>query len=356
MRMQKSILLVAPWTDTYSGWGRYSTGIIKQFEKEKIDHEVFDRSLGRGLKKTVQYYLALRKAAKTVEVVHAFDVWPIGVLSYLSVLGRGKKLYINGVGTYSVPPRKRSLKRVLMVLTLKKAKAIFCISNFVKNKIAERVPGVRLEVVHLAANPLPTLSAREIQAYSEKWNIGKSFPIILTVGAIKDRKGQLDTVKAIRMLKERYKDILYLLVGSREDLDYVKQIESYVAQSSLEPNVRFVSANDDKELSFFYSVADCFVMNSTSSGEHFEGFGLVFLEALQFGKPCVGSRDCGIEDAIKVGETGFLSRQRDTQDIAKKIESALAINNQELEENASLFLKEFSWANTVKAYISAYRR
>jgi glycosyltransferase involved in cell wall biosynthesis len=37
-----------------------------------------------------------------------------------------------------------------------------------------------------------------------------------------------------------------------------------------------------------------------------EGFGLVYLEAMNYAKPCVGCRAAGAADVIVDGETGFL--------------------------------------------------
>jgi glycosyltransferase involved in cell wall biosynthesis len=50
----------------------------------------------------------------------------------------------------------------------------------------------------------------------------------------------------------------------------------------------------------------CFalVMPSTQ-----EGFGLAYLEAMNFARPCIGCRDQGAEDVIVHGETGILLRE-----------------------------------------------
>ena len=55
-----------------------------------------------------------------------------------------------------------------------------------------------------------------------------------------------------------------------------------------------------------------------------EGFGLVYLEAMNFGKPCVGSRDDGAEDVIVDGMTGCLVRNpRDTDEMEGVLASLL---------------------------------
>lgn len=65
---------------------------------------------------------------------------------------------------------------------------------------------------------------------------------------------------------------------------------------------------------------DCyaFVMPSRQ-----EGFGLVYLEAMNYGKPCVGCYDDGAEEVIVPGETGWLVRdpanQTELQDVLRSL-------------------------------------
>src|SRR3569623_55113 len=39
-----------------------------------------------------------------VDLVHALDAWPYGFYGFAAVFGTKKKLFINGIGTYSVAP------------------------------------------------------------------------------------------------------------------------------------------------------------------------------------------------------------------------------------------------------------
>ena len=65
----------------------------------------------------------------------------------------------------------------------------------------------------------------------------------------------------------------------------------------------YVPTETLKEL---YQQCYALVMPSTQ-----EGFGLVYLEAMQYAKPCVGCWDQGAEDVIVHGETGFLVHDPD---------------------------------------------
>jgi len=108
-------------------------------------------------------------------------------------------------------------------------------------------------------------------------------------------------------------------------------------------------------LSEWYRSADVQALNSVNHDGHFEGFGLVVLEGYQFGLPAVGSRDCGIEDAISDGETGYLTEQKKPEDIAKKIRIVLGKGRRSFSEDCQKYSRKFNWDKTVEMYLQSYR-
>jgi phosphatidyl-myo-inositol dimannoside synthase len=237
-----------------------------------------------------------------------------------------------------------------------KAYKIFCISNYTKNKILEKIKLSNLTVVHMGADKLPVLSENQVVSYKKKFNLNKIYyPVLLSVGGIKERKGQLDTLKASLKLREKYSNYLYLIVGSGNDVEYINKIKKFIKDNKLENNVKIVNdAKSDKELSFFYDICDIFLLNSNNDGDHFEGFGLVFLEAAQFGKPVIGSKDCGIEDAIKSGYNGYLVSQKDAKNIYSAIVKVLNSKKINYNKNSKKFYKKFSWESTALEYSRYY--
>lgn len=225
-----------------------------------------------------------------------------------------------------------------------------------KKKILEAVRLNNLEVVHLGSTKLPNLSEDEINSYREKFNIkDSSHPVLLTVGGIKERKGQLDTLKASLFLKEKYPNYLYLIVGSDRDIGYIGEIKKFIEYNKLENNVKIINnAKSDKELSFFYNICNIFLLNSNNEGYHFEGFGLVFLEASQFGKPLIGSDGCGIGDVVKNNYNGYLTPQKDTKKIYNAIIKILDNKEVDFNKNSQEFYKKFSWKSTSLEYSENY--
>ncbi len=360
------VLYITHDTENKSGWGRMSVSIIESLQKRSISvgvvvesehpanqHEIYPPT---SVLRIISNMRKARKIAKDFDIVHALDVWPYALYAFCGVWGTRKKLFINGVGTYSIAPLTTFFKRLILKPVLKRAERIFCISSFVKKSMLRFLSLNNISVVHLGFTALPLLTKGEEENFKEKYNINfKHRPIILTVGAIKHRKGQMDTLIALNMLRKKYPDIQYIMVGDTSDTQYVTRIKDSIRNNHLENQTMIIpDANTDKALSFFYSICDVFVMNSNNQAYHIEGFGLVFLEAAGFGKPVVGSNNCGIEDALKDGFNGYLSLQGNHTDIANKIEMAIE-NRDLLGENSREFIHKFSWQKTTDTYIEFYK-
>ena len=365
------VLAIAKTIKPTSGWGRLCRSTVENesalgmeciaaVESRESSSSRFELPILQpfSLGNFMPNILKVRKAAKGFDIVHALDGWPYGIYGYFAVFGTNKKLFINGIGTYSVISGA-FFKRKLMNLAYHRAKRIFCISRYVMQRINESAGAhlENMEVVHMGTTPLPVLDEAEINECLKKFGLdGKPSPVILTVGQIKDRKGQLETAQAILKLKTQYPKILYLVVGSDAERAYVDTIRHFIEDNQLTENLRIITdAKDDRDLAFFYQMCDVFVLNSNNSGPHFEGFGLVFLEAGQFGKPSIGSEGSGAEDAIQNGYNGFLVRQRDPDDTAEKIQLILNTDTALLAKNSLEFSRRFSWRKMAEEYIESYR-
>ncbi len=346
-----------------SGLGRYSREVVHELTRQGESVSVFSESevsdvLLGGHKKVLSMLrnlILVRGNMKQIDIVHALDVWPFAIYGLLGVLGTKKKFYINGVGTYSIPPARFSIKRLLMLAAYRRSQHVFCISEYTRSRIVERVPfPLSVSVVHLAATLLPKPSPKVTLEVMSRHNIPVNAKVILTVGGIKDRKGQLDTLRGVIKARRSTPDLMYVIVGDSTDSTYLRTLEEEARKYDADDSYRIVTdASSDEDLSVWYTRASIFALTSNNSREHFEGFGLVFLEAAQFGVPCIGTKGCGIEDAIANGETGILVPQRDPESIEVAIEQILS-HRSKYSVAARNFFQKFSWAKTVVKYPSIY--
>jgi phosphatidylinositol alpha-1,6-mannosyltransferase len=368
MNTNPKILVIAKTVIPRSGAGRYAYEIIVRL-KQKVSVTVLSEEQSEEgdvradiilprhtrLKNFVGNCIQTRRAARDATAVHAFDVWPYGVYGLVAVLGTRKKLVLSGLGTYAVAPLDNRSSALLVRIAYWRSNAVPCISRYTKKEIDVRVKYAPTSVVHMGTTKLPVPTSEEVEAMRTRLQLPLAAPVIVSVGAIKDRKGQKDTLRGIIACADTLPDVHYVIVGTDDD-QYVEDIRELARAHSMLDRVHIVSSiRSDRELAACYSLANIFALNSVNDKNHFEGFGLVFLEAAQFGVPGIGSRDCGIEDAIDDGVSGILTRQQDGVDIGKAIQRIME-NEAIFKEGARAWYTRFSWDDTVTEFCKLYER
>jgi len=99
-------------------------------------------------------------------------------------------------------------------------------------------------------------------------------------------------------------DAIFLAVGmpaAREEF------ERLAREIGVADRVVFAGVAAPEELPLYYNLCDLFILNSrvTAKGDC-EGFGIVLIEAGLAGRPVIGTRGCGAEDAVEHEVTGLL--------------------------------------------------
>ena len=79
----------------------------------------------------------------------------------------------------------------------------------------------------------------------------------------------------------------------------------------LDGHVTFLGAVSDERLRLLYQECDVFALPSKG-----EGFGIVFLEAMRQGKPCIGGNHGGTPEVIEHGVDGYIVNYGDVEQLA----------------------------------------
>lgn len=132
------------------------------------------------------------------------------------------------------------------------------------------------------------------------------------VGTLAPGKGQEDAVKAMVHLSAMNVSAELLLVGRGVDSEYGQHINRLVEQHDLGDRVHVPGYSNDP-LPLMKS-ADVVLVCS-----HREAFGRTTVEAMKLGKPVIGARSGGTTEIVQEGETGFLYKWGDAQELASKI-------------------------------------
>ena len=147
--------------------------------------------------------------------------------------------------------------------------------------------------------------------------------VLLTVARLDDYKGIDTVIQALPTIRERFPNVLYLVVGEGKDRP---ALERLAQELDLTEHVRFAGYIRDEDLPAVYNACDFFVMVSRAltEEESMEGFGIVFLEAAACCKASIGGRSGGIPDAVVDGKTGMLVDPLSIDAVAEAIVHLLA--------------------------------
>lgn len=114
--------------------------------------------------------------------------------------------------------------------------------------------------------------------------------VILFVGSLINRKGPTVLLEAFVNLLDQTPSAKLFIIGEGPLLN---QLESFVAENNLTLKVQFLGSLPQAEVSKWMRMSKVFVLPSLE-----EGLGVVLLEALASGTPCIGSEVGGIPDVI----------------------------------------------------------
>lgn len=177
-------------------------------------------------------------------------------------------------------------------------------------------------------NTLKVLYIRHALYYYPK-NVSKNDnKIILSIGRLSANKGFDDLIEVFKEINKADKEITFVIVGSGEEENKLKQ---QISKNRLTKKVIFTGFLNKNKLHEYYSRASIFLLGSRS-----EAFGLVLIEAMAFGIPCLAFDSAqGAKEIINC-KNGVLIEKRNIKKMAE--EAILLLNNKEkyklMSENA----------------------
>ena len=142
--------------------------------------------------------------------------------------------------------------------------------------------------------------------------------MILSVGAIGDRKGHIFTLKAFELAESRGMNAQLAIVGTVADNQYLKRLQNSIAQSKYSGQVSLLTNVSDEVLKQLYEKAHLFVLHSEEESQ-----GIVFVEAMATGLPIVATQVGGVPWVVGHGKNGLLSTYGDIEIFAEHIQSLM---------------------------------
>ena len=172
--------------------------------------------------------------------------------------------------------------------------------------------------------------------------------VIIHVSNFRAVKRVEDVVEAFNRIVQQVPSKL-LLVGDGPEMTVICQL---VRDLGLKDKVLFLGKQDSLEE--LYSMSDLMLLLSQK-----ESFGLVALEAMACGVPCIGTNVGGIPEVIENGYNGYICPLGDVAEVADKAVSLLTNEQlfQELSGNATDTARiKFHWSKIVDQYEDIYKK
>jgi phosphatidyl-myo-inositol dimannoside synthase len=218
-----------------------------------------------------------------------------------------------------------------------------CVSSFTKTKIEKvhSIPAQQCVVLNNCIDPFLTVKANieRSEILLNRYKLKKEDFILLTLTRISERdryKGYATVIEAMAHLVKQNANIKYMLAGGYEQTEK-KFIDDLLELHKIESNVIFTGYVLNEEIAEHFSLADIYVMPSVK-----EGFGIVFVEAMLYGKPVIAANADGSTDALLQGKLGVLVNPNEPKEIETSVLEILA-NKEKYLPNQDLLQKYFSY-------------
>lgn len=226
-----------------------------------------------------------------------------------------------------------------MRLALKKASHIIALSEDLKTGTKKfGIPDEKITVIPNGVNisqfPMGMDEPREAQ--------------IIFVGSLIERKGVNFLIEAMSIIHKECPEAKLLLVGEGKDRE---EYERMVSELDLGNSITFLGTQSQERVSELLRQSQLFVLPSIEEGQ-----GVVLVEALASGTPCVGSRVGGIPDVISA-DVGALVVAGDVKALASAILQYLKDDHLWSQASKSARIraqKMYNWDELAKRIVKVY--
>lgn len=361
--------LLSPDLSADNGWAAYSLNLIRQLRARGIDTTVVcarnspevEFAVHRLLPtvtpperhtfiKTMALVPRLRRLLGDCSILHT-TIEPYAILA--AAVAGGRPLFVTAHGSYVNLPRMRSFPVGKLYRRALERAELICVSRYTAQVARELMPGARAQVINNGVDVARFLEPPALQ-------VQKRGPTVVTAGGVKPRKGTLQLVEAIAVVRERLPDAQCLIMGgANRGSAYTASVERRIDELGLGDNVRMPGFVEDERLRAWLAAADVFALPAMNDGLCFEGFGLVLIEAGAAGTAVVGTDGCGVADAIAHGETGLIVSQAN---VAEELPRALLELLEHPERAAAMGAagrrraQSQTWASVAEQAVDLYRR
>jgi len=173
--------------------------------------------------------------------------------------------------------------------------------------------------------------------------------LVLLCGRLVYEKGFQIALEALPGVIERLGNVRFIVAGSGT---HEAELKAQARELGLLEHGTFLGWIGDDVLHSLYRIADLCVVPSI-----YEPFGLVALEAMASGCPCIVADTGGLREVVPNDDVGLRFRSRDAQSLGTMVERLLTDDalRDRLVAEASEHVLRFDWADIARQTAAVYR-
>ncbi len=359
--------LLTPDLSKKNGWAHYSLNLVQQLHARGIettvvcarnsppvDFEVHPTLPAvtpperHSLLKSLRQLPRLRHLTRHCDIIHS-AIEPYAILA--AALAGDKPLFVTLHGSYVNLPRMRGFPVGQLYRRSFERARLICVSRHTAS-VAHSL--LRTAHAHVINNGLDF--ARFEQPPQAR--VEKRGPTVVTLGEVKPRKGTLELVEAMAVLRERIPEAHCLIIGNPQNGSaYTTRVQQRISDLQLEANVRLMGFVEEDILRAWLAAADVFALPAINDGLYFEGYGLAILEASASGTAVIGTDQSGTADAIDDGLTGLIVSQANIADALPRALLELLENPAKTARMGAAgraYARTQTWASAAEQLIALY--
>jgi glycogen synthase len=273
-------------------------------------------------------HLANRFRAPFVVTIHATEYG-----RHQGWVGKHPQSYIHGVETWMA----------------NRAQRVITCSAYMREHVADiyRLEESRIAVIPNGIDPSELVPVDDLDALRGRF-AGPDETLVLLVGRLVYEKGFQLALEALPALIERVGDVRFIVAGSGSA---ERELREQATQLGLDGYGTFLGWIGDDLLHSLYRIADLTVVPSI-----YEPFGLVALEAMASGCPCLVADTGGLREVVPNEDVGLRFRSRDPSSLASLAERLLTDDRlrDRLVAEASEHVLSFDWTDVARQVGAVY--
>lgn len=256
-------------------------------------------------------------------------------------------LTVHGIFSIEMPERMQGWKYlvfglpriILEKMVFSRVKNIIAVSIYVKAKITSGVNG-RIRVI-------PNGVDKEFFDITAEEEANR----LLFVGHVEPRKGLLNVIKALKVVKSSIPSVKLVVVGKKTNHEYFTRISRLISDEDLGGNVVYKGTIGKTRLKNEYHKCSIFVLPSKE-----EPFGIVLLEAMASCKPVIATNVGGIPYVVRDEESGFLVGEGNVGELVDR--TLVLLENKDLRQKmgkkGQRIAKRFNWKDIAQKTTDFY--